>query len=268
MTATKLRVLALYPDRMNIYADRGNLLLLERRCAMRDIGFELAASGLGESFDPQAHDLVYIGGGQDRDQEAIAHDMVATKSESLRATVDDGRVVLAVCGGYQLLGRSYQVGDRELPGLGIAGLTTVREPGPRLIGNVIVEVATPSGPRELAGFENHGGRTYLDDASTALGQVVCGYGNNGRDGLEGVRINNLFGTYLHGPLLPKNVWFADLLTALALGGGDASDLAPLEDTLERSAHECARRVALADARPSVAARARRKLAAALERSGR
>jgi CobQ-like glutamine amidotransferase family enzyme len=268
MIAAQLRVLALYPERMNIYADRGNLLLLERRCAMRGIGFELAAASVGASFDPAAHDLVYIGGGQDRDQEAIAGDMVETKGEPLRAAIDDGRVVLAVCGGYQLLGRSYQIGDREIPGLDLVGLTTVREAGPRLIGNVIVEVETPSGPRELAGFENHGGRTYLDDPRQALGRVICGYGNNGHDDLEGVRVNNLFGTYLHGPLLPKNAWFADLLTALALGGRDAGDLAPLDDTLERSAHECARRVALADARPGVAARARRKLAAVLERSGR
>ncbi len=249
MSATTLRVLALYPDRMNIYADRGNLMLLEQRCRARGIGFELASAAEGESFTPTSHDLIYIGGGQDRDQVAIADDLIATKQQPMRAAVDEGIVVLAVCGGYQLLGHSYVVGDNEIPGLGLVNLRTVREPGPRLIGNVLIELQTPAGPRRLAGFENHGGRTYLDDPGQALGKVICGHGNNGSDGLEGIHVGNVYGTYLHGPLLPKNAWFADHLTALALGEpGDAAELAPLDDSLERAAHASAVRAAEAEAR--------------------
>lgn len=248
MSTRQLRVLALYPDRMNIYADRGNLLLLERRCAARGIGFELQASGTGQAFEPDAHDLIYIGGGQDRDQEAIADDLLATKREPLAAAVDGGAAVLAVCGGFQLLGHSYTIGEREIPGLGLVGLRTVREPGPRLIGNVMIQIPTPRGPQVLAGFENHGGRTYLDRPEQALGRVVCGHGNNGRDHLEGIRVKNIFGTYLHGPLLPKNAWFADYLTALALShGGSPVPLEPLDDALENAAHACAVRAARADA---------------------
>src|SRR3954470_15293403 len=143
---------------MNIYADRGNLLMLQRRCAWRGIGFELTGAGLGEGLDPGACDLIYIGGGQDRDQVLCAQDMVTTKRDALHAAAGAGKVVLAVCGGYQLLGHSYAMGDQEIPGVGLVDLTTVRSDGPRLIGNVAIEVAL-AGAREtvLAGFENHGG---------------------------------------------------------------------------------------------------------------
>ncbi len=172
---------------MNIYADRGNILFLRRRCEWRGIGFSYVAAGPGEPLDPAAHDLIYIGGGQDRDQRIVAEDMVATKRAGLAEAVEDGAVVLAVCGGYQLLGHSYQLGDERIPGLGLADLETVREPGPRLIGNIEIEVDLGDGPEELAGFENHGGRTYLGDGAEPLGRVVRGHGNNGSDGLEGVR---------------------------------------------------------------------------------
>ena len=155
----ELRVCSLYPDLMNIYADRGNMLRLERRCAWRGLGFRLAAAALGEAVDPDAHDLFYIGGGQDRDQALCARDMATVKRDALHAAADAGKVVLAVCGGYQLLGRSYELGDEELPGVGLVDLHTVREPGPRLIGNVAIEVELHDGPAVLAGFENHGART-------------------------------------------------------------------------------------------------------------
>src|SRR5690606_36970454 len=151
------RVCALYPDVMNIYADRGNLLVLERRCAWRGIGFELAGAGFGDRIDPGAHDLFYIGGGQDRDQELCAADLVATKRDALAAAADAGRVLLGVCGGYQLLGHAYALEDREIPGLGLVDLHTAREPGPRLIGNVAIEVELDGRRRVLAGFENHAG---------------------------------------------------------------------------------------------------------------
>ncbi len=236
---TTLRVCALYPDLMNIYADRGNLAVLRARCEWRGLSFELGSSSLGESVDADAHDLFYIGGGQDRDQVAVAHDMVATKRDALHAAADRGAVVLAVCGGYQLLGHSYELGDDELPGVALVDLRTVREAGPRLIGNCAIEADLGTGPRVIAGFENHGGRTYLGSGERPLGRVLSGHGNNGRDGVEGVHRRNVIGTYLHGPLLPKNVWLADRLIELALG----TRLEPLDDTLEEAAHASARRAA-------------------------
>jgi CobQ-like glutamine amidotransferase family enzyme len=242
----ELRLLALYPEQMNIYADRGNILFLKRRCEWRRIGFSYAAAGPGDSLDPGAHDLIYVGGGQDRDQRIVAEDMVSTKRRALAEAVDDRAVVLAVCGGYQLLGHSYQLGDERIPGLGLADLETVREPGPRLIGNIEIEADLGRGRQELAGFENHGGRTYLGDGAEPLGRVVRGHGNNGSDGLEGVRRANMVGTYLHGPLLPKNAWLADRLIQLALARrhGSEPELAPLDDALENAAHESARHAAL------------------------
>jgi CobQ-like glutamine amidotransferase family enzyme len=264
-----LRVCALYPDLMNIYADRGNLLVLERRCRWRGIGFELAGSGLGEPLDAGAHDLFYLGGGQDRDQRLCARDLLERKGEALHAAAARGAVVLGVCGGYQLLGHSYTLGEEEIRGVGLLDVHTVRRAGPRLIGNVAIEVrldertgspmprsapprtrpaeepaaGTPAGNGQvLAGFENHGGRTRLGPGESALGRVLKGHGNDGRSGLEGARRGNTIGTYLHGPLLPKNVWFADWLIARALGLARGA-LAPLEDRLEREAHLGARRAA-------------------------
>jgi CobQ-like glutamine amidotransferase family enzyme len=242
----ELRLLALYPEQMNIYADRGNILLLRRRCEWRGIELAYAAAGPGEGFDPGAHDLLYLGGGQDRDQAAVAADMVASKRTAIAAAVDDGAAMLAVCGGYQLLGRGYRLGEERLPGLGVVDLETVRKEGPRLIGNVAIEVDLGEGPRVLAGFENHGGRTYLGPDAQPLGRVLEGFGNNGEDGFEGVCRGNLIGTYLHGPLLPKNVWLADHLIASALERryGARPELAPLDDALERAAEACARAAAM------------------------
>jgi CobQ-like glutamine amidotransferase family enzyme len=238
----KLRLLTLYPEQMNIYADRGNILFLRRRCEWRGIGFDHAAAGPGDPVDPTAHDLIYMGGGQDRDQRLVAEDMLQSKREGLAAATDDGAVILAVCGGYQLLGHSYQLGEERIAGLGLCDLETVREEGPRLIGNIAIETDLGVGPRVLAGFENHGGRTYLGEDATPLGRVLKGHGNNGRDGAEGVRRLNLFGTYMHGPLLPKNAWLADRLIQLALARaiGSEPDLEPLDDGLEDAAHESAR----------------------------
>ena len=245
MTAT-LRVCSLYPELMNIYADRGNIAVLRARCEWRGLGFELAASSLGEGIDPEAHDLFYMGGGQDRDQAAVARDMVETKRDAMHAAAGRGAVVLAVCGGYQLLGSSYQMEDEELPGIGLVDLRTVREPGERLIGNCAIEAdlggggAGEGGARVVAGFENHGGRTYLGPDEQPLGRVLSGHGNNGKDGFEGVRRGNVIGTYLHGPLLPKNVWLADRLIELALG----IELEPMpDDSMEEAAHRSARRAA-------------------------
>jgi lipid II isoglutaminyl synthase (glutamine-hydrolysing) len=238
-----LRVCALYPDLMNIYADRGNLIVLERRCAWRGIDFQLSASALGERLDGDAHDLFYIGGGQDRDQRLCARDLIAAKRDGLHAAAARGAVVLGVCGGYQLLGHSYILGADEIPGVGLLDVRTVREDGPRLIGNVAIEVTLDDGqPRVLAGFENHGGRTHLGTGQRPLGRVLKGYGNDGRSGYEGAWSANTIGTYLHGPLLPKNVWLADWLIARALGV-DPGQLAPLDDEIERQTNLSARHAA-------------------------
>jgi lipid II isoglutaminyl synthase (glutamine-hydrolysing) len=234
-----LRVCALYPDLMNIYADRGNIAVLRSRCEWRGLGFELSASRLGERLDPRGADLFYMGGGQDRDQAAVARDMVATKRDALHEAADRDAVVLAVCGGYQLLGHGYQIGEAELPGVGLVDLRTVRGDGPRLIGNCAIEADLGGGPRVIAGFENHGGRTHLGAGERPLGRVLRGHGNNGTDGFEGVRRRNVIGTYLHGPLLPKNVWLADRLIELALD----VELEPLDDAMEDAAHASARRAA-------------------------
>jgi lipid II isoglutaminyl synthase (glutamine-hydrolysing) len=244
----RLRVCALYPDLMNIYADRGNLLMLERRCAWRGMECEITASGLGSGLDPDAHDLFYLGGGQDRDQRLCAADLLALKADALRAAAARDAVVLGVCGGYQLLGHKYALGGEEIAGVGLLDVDTVREDGPRLIGNVAIDVSAwlrdGRGDGVLAGFENHGGRTHLGELQEPLGRVLRGHGNDGRSGFEGARAGNVFGTYLHGPLLPKNAWFADWLIARALRI-DPSELEPLADELEGRAHLDARRAARA-----------------------
>ena len=238
----ELRVLALYPDLMNIYADRGNLLMLEQRCRWRGIGFGVTAAGLGERVDPDAHDLFYLGGGQDRDQRLCALDLVETKRDALHAAAARGAIVLGVCGGYQLLGHRYALGDEDIPGIGLVDLETVRSDGPRLIGNVAIEVELDDDGerRVLAGFENHAGRTRLNSGEAPLGRVLKGHGNTGSSGAEGVRRGSVIGTYLHGPLLPKNAWFADWLIRRAAG---IDELEPLDDRLEDAAHAEARRAA-------------------------
>jgi CobQ-like glutamine amidotransferase family enzyme len=234
-----LRVCSLYSELMNIYADRGNIAVLRARCEWRGIGFELSGVTVGDALDPASADLFYMGGGQDRDQALVARDMASTKKDALHAAADRGAVVLAVCGGYQLLGHAYQMGDEELPGVGLVDLRTVREEGERLIGNCAIEADLGTGSRVIAGFENHGGRSYLGPGEKPLGRVLRGHGNNGKDGFEGVHRNNIIGTYLHGPLLPKNVWLADRLIEIAL----QIDLEPLDDAMEDAAHASAKRAA-------------------------
>ena len=229
----------LYPGYLNIYADRGNIAVLARRSAWRGIELDYRTIGIGDPVDPGAYDLLYIGGGQDREQALIAPDLTA-KGAALREALDGGAAFLAVCGGYQLLGHYYR--DRsgaELPGISLLPQRTVAGER-RMIGDVLLECELDAGsPRPLAGFENHAGRTYLDEGAEPLGRVVSGFGNNGEDGLEGCRVGSALGTYLHGPLLPRNPWLADWLIgrALARGTGEPPELEPLPDDLERSAQE-------------------------------
>jgi lipid II isoglutaminyl synthase (glutamine-hydrolysing) len=234
----RIRVGHLYPDYLNIYADRGNIAVLERRAAWR--GHELAvdALGVGERVEPGAHDLLYVGGGQDREQALIAQD-IAGKGEELREAVADGAAFLAVCGGYQLLGSFYRErSGAELPGAGVLPLHTVAGER-RMIGDVLLECEfEPGRRRTIAGFENHAGRTILEEGAEPLGRVVAGFGNDGSSGFEGCRAGRVVGTYLHGPLLPRNPWLADWLLAQAIAHrtGEAATLEPVGDELEAEAH--------------------------------
>ena len=263
MSDRKLKISHLYPRLMNIYGDRGNILCLTRRCRERGIDVEVDELGVGDTLTSGEHDLIFMGGAQDRDQRRVADDLRTTKGPALLEAAEAETVILAVCGAYQLFGKHYVAASGEqLEGLGLFDLRT-EHPGPaddRLIGNVVAELADtgnlshPSTSSEwrdtgrhpepvegrraltLVGFENHGGRTYLGSDAQALAKVRSGYGNNGKDGTEGVRYRNAFGTYLHGSLLPKNPAFADMLIGLALG---EDQLEPLDDALEDAAHQAA-----------------------------
>jgi lipid II isoglutaminyl synthase (glutamine-hydrolysing) len=235
---TEVRVAHLYPEYLNIYADRGNIAVFEKRAAWRGIELAVEPVSVGEALRPGAHDLIYIGGGQDREQALIAPDL-AGKGDAMREAVESGAAVLAVCGGYQLLGRFYR--DRsgaELRGAELFPLHTVAGER-RLIGDCLLECELePGEKRTLAGFENHAGITMLEAGAEPLGRVIAGFGNDGASGFEGCRVGTAIGTYLHGPLLPRNPWLADWLLkrALAHRMGEAAELAELPDSLEREAH--------------------------------
>ncbi len=256
----QLRIAHLYPEHMNIYGDRGNILALQRRCAWRGITADLLPVGVGAAIDWSGIDLVFFGGGQDSGQALIAGDFVQRQGPALRAAIEDGLVMLAICGGYQLLGHYFltHTGER-LPGIGALDLHTVGG-DMRLIGNIVIEAelnidpsplsvvsgqlqmasvreqrTTDNGQRTtLVGFENHSGRTYLGPGARPLGRIVAGHGNNGEDGTEGAVYRNTFGCYMHGSLLPKNPQLVDHLIGLALRRkyGAPVALPPLDDQLE------------------------------------
>jgi lipid II isoglutaminyl synthase (glutamine-hydrolysing) len=235
----KIVIVHLYPDYLNIYADRGNIAVLARRAAWRGHEVEVRSVSVGEQISPGDHDLLYVGGGQDREQALVAEDL-AGKASGVLDAVAGGAALLAVCGGYQLLGRSYRdLQDNDLPGIGLFPLETVAGEK-RMIGDVLLECELEPGERHtLAGFENHAGRTLLDPGAEPLGHVLAGFGNDGESGWEGVRVGRAVGTYLHGPLLPRNPWFADWVIRQALAhrlGGEPPQLEPLPDELESQAH--------------------------------
>ena len=224
----------LFPELLNLYGDGGNVIALTRRLQWRGLPVEVREIGMGDAMDFSQADIVFIGGGADREQMIVKDAMVARKSE-LSAYVADGGVLLAVCGGYQFLGHSYAMDDVVVEGLGVIDMETVRGEG-RLIGNAVIQSDICDAP--IVGFENHGGRTTLGPDAKPLGRVLGKtFGNNGEDGFEGVHQGNLIGTYLHGPLLPKNPQVADYLIAQAYERrGDALELAPLDDAIELEAN--------------------------------
>lgn len=243
-----LRLAHLYPRLMNLYGDRGNILCLRRRCEAREIELAVEELGLDDPLDPAAYDLIFIGGGQDREQRRIAEDLAAAKGEALRRAAEDGVAMLAVCGGYQLFGSYYRTaaGD-DLPGAAVLDAWTIHpgEGARRCIGDVAARWEGGT----LVGFENHGGRTYLGPGARPLARVERGFGNNGGDGTEGAVYRNVYGTYLHGALLPKNPGFTDHILRLALARRHGQvELAPLDDGVEEAAHATALRIARRRAR--------------------
>ncbi len=246
----KLRLAHLYPDHMNIYGDRGNVLSLKQRCAWRGIELDIDAVGVAAKVDWDAVDIAFFGGGQDSGQALIADDFVRHQGPSLRQAIEDGLVMLAICGGYQMLGHYFLTHTNEkLPGIAALDLHTVGG-HVRLIGNIAVESdlmpwqTEEYGNRQtrvrLVGFENHSGRTYLGSSVRPLGRVLSGHGNNGEDGSEGAVYRNTIGCYMHGSLLPKNPQLADHLIGLAMQrryGQAAAALSPLDDQLEHGAQK-------------------------------
>lgn len=235
-----VRLCHLYPAEMSIYADRGNIAVLARRLEWRGLGLEVTPSELGDPLGDD-HDIYYLGGGQDRDQAVVAGDLAGAKADALRSAAADGAVVLGVCGGFQLIGHGYTGIDGErMPGVGLLDADTVAAPGLRLIGDVILDCELDGEQRTVVGFENHAGRTLLGAGTRPLGRVVHGHGNDGRSGHEGAVRDHVIGTYLHGPLLPKNPWLADVVLGWALGhAGRPRVLEPLPDDLEAAAHAAA-----------------------------
>ena len=235
----KLRICHLYPDVLTLYGDRGNIVCMTKRLEWRGMECDVTELPIGESADMTAFDLFFIGGGQDFEQEVLLEDLQQHgKAADIRAAVADGRVFLAICGGYQMLGTSYKTWDGHMCDfIGAVNLYTIGS-DTRMIGNYAYRCGPESGGSVVVGFENHSGKTYLGPGVTPLGQVVKGFGNNGEDGTEGVRYNNVFGTYSHGPVLPKNPAFCDLIlqTALTRRYG-AAELSPLDDADECLAHD-------------------------------
>lgn len=237
-----LKICHLYPYTLNLYGDRGNIIALKKRCQWRGIEVEVKGVEVGEKIELSSYDLLFIGGGQDSDQRLAIHDLKGRRDELLEL-VEEGYVLLSICGGYQLLGSSYLSIDGEIEGLKILDIQT-RAGSKRLIGNVVLKATCFEEEFTLVGFENHSGKTYLGQKVNPLGFVEVGYGNNGEDKGEGCRYKNVFGTYLHGPLLPKNPQFADHLLFLALNRRyPQASLSPLEDSLEMRAQKEAQEIA-------------------------
>lgn len=237
-----LKIGHLYPELLNLYGDRGNTIALSKRCEWRGIDAEVVELRAGHDADFDDIDLLFIGGGQDFDQSTLLDDLgigrSGSKAERLKAAIEDGLPVLAICGGYQILGEYYVDHEgRKSDFIGALPMCTEAGEG-RLIGNMVFQADAIDGSPVVVGFENHGGRTRLREGAVPLGCVIKGYGNNGDDGTEGMRYKNVMATYSHGPLLPKNPLVADALIKSAMQRKySISDLKELDDLLEDEAHD-------------------------------
>ena len=233
----ELKICHMYPDVLNLYGDRGNIRCITRRLQWRGIGAEVTWLPIGSSAPLSRFDLVFIGGGQDFEQQVLLEDLHRGKDREIRAAIEDGVPFLTICGGYQMLGSYYETYDgKRCDFIGALDLYTVGSKT-RMIGNYKFQCGPESGGSLVVGFENHSGKTRLGSAVKPLGKVLAGFGNNGEDGTEGVRWRNVFGTYSHGPLLPKNAALCDeiLRTALERKYGKV-ELEPLDDSAEFNAH--------------------------------
>ena len=232
----ELKICHLFPDVLNLYGDRGNVVCMQKRLGWRGIDVSVTGISIGQKLKASDYDLFFIGGGQDFEQEVLLEDLKGEKTREIKAAVNDGKTFLAICGGYQMLGSYYKTWDgQQCDFIGALDLYTVGHKD-RMIGNYMF-TCDELGGQTVVGFENHSGKTYLGSGLRPIGKVLSGYGNNGEDGMEGARFNNVFCTYSHGCLLPKNPVLADyiLKTALAHKYGTA-ELAPLDDTIETNAH--------------------------------
>lgn len=230
-----IKIAHLYPDMLNLYGDRGNIIALTQRMLARDIQVETAQITMGKSFDAEEYDIIFVGGGQDFEQDVLLDDLKRGKDIEIKKAIEGGKVFLAICGGYQMLGKYYKTYDgKMLEYMGVLDFYTQGRQE-RMIGNYAFR--TKEGI-EIVGFENHSGRTYLGKGLEPLGKVIKGYGNNGEDGTEGVRYKNTFGTYSHGPILPKNSQFADFLISEAIENKYGKcELKKLDDSLEMKAQQ-------------------------------
>ena len=234
----ELHICHLYPDILNLYGDRGNIITMKRRLEDRGIGVTVEECSIGEPLDVSKYDIFFIGGGQDFEQEVLLRDLAAGKGREICRAVEDEKVFLAICGGYQMLGQYYKTWDgTQLDFIGAINIHTIGAKE-RMIGNYMFRTAPESSGSVVVGFENHSGKTYLGEGVAPLGTMLKGYGNNGEDQTEGARYKNVFATYSHGSLLPKNPVLCDFIlqTALTRKYGEAPALATLDDTLEMNAH--------------------------------
>ena len=235
---SELKICHLYPDVLNLYGDRGNIICMQKRLEWRGIDAHVTELPIGQNADFTEFDLFFIGGGQDFEQEVLTSDLFDTgKAKSMREAVADGKVFLAICGGYQMMGNYYKTWDgQQCDFVGAVDIYTIGDKE-RMIGDYAFECTPESGAAAVIGFENHSGKTYLGEGASALGTVIKGFGNNGQDKTEGCRYKNFFGTYSHGPLLPKNPELADFILKTALERKYSSfTLQPLDDTTELAAH--------------------------------
>ena len=234
----ELNICHLYPDILNLYGDRGNIITMKRRLEGRGIKVNIDECSIGQPLNADKYDIFFIGGGQDFEQEVLLRDLSSGKAQDIRTAVEEEKTFLAICGGYQMLGEYYKTWDGvQLDFIGAIGVHTIGAKE-RMIGHYMFRTTPESGDTVVVGFENHSGKTYLSEQVAPLGMMLSGNGNNGEDKTEGARYKNVFGTYSHGSLLPKNPVLCDFILQTALNHryDGAEPLAPLDDTLELNAH--------------------------------